>query len=329
MISVLPTNAFGDNILNGIKDRSDRPKVSVIIPVYNVEKYLKECMDSVINQTLKDIEIICVDDGSPDSCGAILDEYAQKDNRITVIHQKNKGLPMVRGAGLSIATGEYIKHVDSDDILDLKACEVCYQKAKEVNADILVHGSYGFNSSKRWILNQLNDEIIKKQTFNLISIFCWNHFYKNDLMQKCNIKSNCIASMAEDQALNMVCYPKAKVIKTIPDILYSYRVDNVTSLWHSTPNIKKIKDHCINIKFVYDNWKENNYFNSKEVRIQFLKWAIGLMCWPNDYECGKIFMDTVSDMDKTLFTDDIFNSLTKREKAKLRKIKNIVARHNR
>ena len=77
-------------------------KVSVIIPVYNVEKHLKKCLDSVVNQTLKDIEIICVDDGSPDNCGAILDEYAQKDNRIKVIHQENKGVAFARNRGLDI-----------------------------------------------------------------------------------------------------------------------------------------------------------------------------------------------------------------------------------
>ena len=87
------------------------PKVSVIIPVYNVEKYLRECLDSVINQTLKDIEIICVDDGSTDSSGKILDEYAQKDKRIKVIHQENQGLGAAHNVGIDLAKGEYIGFV--------------------------------------------------------------------------------------------------------------------------------------------------------------------------------------------------------------------------
>ena len=90
-------------------------RVSVIVPVYKVEPYLRECVESVMAQTLTDIEIILVDDGSPDNCGAICDEYAAKDTRITVIHKENGGLSDARNVGLDIATGEYIGFVDSDD----------------------------------------------------------------------------------------------------------------------------------------------------------------------------------------------------------------------
>ena len=85
-----------------------KPKVSIIVPVYNVEKYLRQCLESVINQTLKEIEIICIDDGSPDNCGAIIDEYAQKDTRIVAIHKENGGYGSALNYGFSIAKGEYI-----------------------------------------------------------------------------------------------------------------------------------------------------------------------------------------------------------------------------
>ena len=94
------------------------PKVSVIIPVYNVEKYLRQCLDSVINQTLKDIEIICVDDGSTDNCPNILDEYAAKDARIKIIHKKNEGYGKAMNVGISHASGEYIGIVEPDDYID-------------------------------------------------------------------------------------------------------------------------------------------------------------------------------------------------------------------
>lgn len=112
-------------------------KVSVIIPVYNVEKYLAQCLDSVINQTLKDIEIICVDDGSPDNSGKILDEYAARDARIRVIHQKNAGQGVARNVAMQIAKGEYIQFLDSDDWLAPNACEILYTKAKKHNLDML------------------------------------------------------------------------------------------------------------------------------------------------------------------------------------------------
>lgn len=111
------------------------PKVSVIVPVYNVEPYLDSCVQSLIKQTLKDIEIILVDDQSPDNCPALCDEYAQKDSRIHVIHKKNGGLGYARNSGMAAATGEYIAFCDSDDFVDLNTYEVCYNIAKQTNAD--------------------------------------------------------------------------------------------------------------------------------------------------------------------------------------------------
>ena len=93
-------------------------KISVIVPVYNVEQYLPQCLDSIINQTYKNLEIICVDDGSPDNSGKILDEYAKKDKRIKVIHQENQGVSVARNTGLDNATGKYIGFVDPDDWIE-------------------------------------------------------------------------------------------------------------------------------------------------------------------------------------------------------------------
>lgn len=91
------------------------PLISVIVPIYNVEKYLARCVDSIVNQTYKDFELILVDDGSPDNSGKICDEYAKKDSRIKVVHKKNGGLSDARNAGMAVATGEYISFIDSDD----------------------------------------------------------------------------------------------------------------------------------------------------------------------------------------------------------------------
>lgn len=112
------------------------PLVSVIVPVYKVEKYLPECLDSLLGQSLKDIEIICVDDGSPDNCGKILDEYAGKDPRIKVIHQKNGGLSNARNSGLKEASGKYINFVDSDDFVNSEFLEKLYDAAERNQADI-------------------------------------------------------------------------------------------------------------------------------------------------------------------------------------------------
>jgi len=115
---------------------NNNPKVSIIVPTYNVEKYVYHCLDSLINQTLDDIEIIIVDDGSKDQSGKICDDYAKKDKRIRVIHQTNKGLGFSRNSGIEEAKGEYIGFVDSDDIVSLDMFEVLYKNAKKENADI-------------------------------------------------------------------------------------------------------------------------------------------------------------------------------------------------
>lgn len=105
--------------------------ISVIVPVYNVEPYLRQCIDSILAQTYTDFELILVDDGSPDNCGAICDEYAEKDNRIRVIHQKNGGVSAARNAGIDIATGEYISFVDSDDWVHPEYLAYLYRAVQE------------------------------------------------------------------------------------------------------------------------------------------------------------------------------------------------------
>ena len=116
--------------------------ISVIVPIYNVEKFIKKCLDSIVNQTYKNLEIILVDDGSPDSCGKICDEYAQKDNRIKVIHKENGGLVSARNAGLEIATGDYISFIDPDDWIEKEMYEEMIKIAIEKNVDAVRCGHY-------------------------------------------------------------------------------------------------------------------------------------------------------------------------------------------
>lgn len=113
-------------------------KVSVIIPVYNAEKYLRQCLGSVINQTLQEIEIICINDGSSDGSSLILEEYASSDSRIKLLHHKNAGAGVARNRGLKIARGEYLSFLESDDFFDQNMLELAYKKAKDDDADIVV-----------------------------------------------------------------------------------------------------------------------------------------------------------------------------------------------
>ena len=114
------------------------PKVSIIVPVYNVERYLRQCLDSLVNQTYQNIEIICVDDGSTDASSEILTEYALKNSKVRVIRQENSGLSVARNVGFSFATGEYVMYVDSDDWIDVRTCEKAVFKAEEHAADLVM-----------------------------------------------------------------------------------------------------------------------------------------------------------------------------------------------
>ncbi|MBQ3046361.1 MAG: glycosyltransferase family 2 protein [Clostridia bacterium] len=120
----------------------NQPLVSVVIPIYNVEKYLDRCVASVVGQTYTNLEIILVDDGSPDNCPTICDEWSKKDSRIKVIHKKNEGLGMARNTGIDNASGEYIFFFDSDDYVDTAIAEKCVRKIKEHNADVCIYGRY-------------------------------------------------------------------------------------------------------------------------------------------------------------------------------------------
>lgn len=150
----------------------NQPKVSIIVPIYNVEKYLDRCVQSLLHQTLKDIEIILVDDGSPDNCPIMCDEYAKQDARIKVIHKQNAGLGMARNSGIEIATGEYISFIDSDDYVGETMYEKLHSKAKQDNLEVCYCNVQNFddNGNCGETVNRYdNDKFYSKEEIELLS----------------------------------------------------------------------------------------------------------------------------------------------------------------
>ncbi|MFR5028212.1 MAG: glycosyltransferase family 2 protein [Coprococcus sp.] len=147
-------------------------KVSVILPVYNVSDYLRQCMDSIVGQTLKDIEIICVDDGSTDDSLAILKEYEAKDQRVKVIQQANAGAGAARNKGLEIATGEYLSFLDSDDFFEPDMLEKAWSKAHETRAQVVVFRSDQYREDLqefvqvRWTLHEKEPSTVQTNVFS-------------------------------------------------------------------------------------------------------------------------------------------------------------------
>lgn len=166
--------------------------ISIVVPIYNVEQYLQKCVDSLINQTYKNLEIILVDDGSPDNCPKICDEYAKQDSRIKVIHKENGGLSDARNAGMKIATGEYILFIDSDDWIKSEMIEDMYNRMIEDNSDLVSSGVLWVDEDGVEIRNAtvsencvLNTEQAMSELINdgKLKQHVWNKLYKADLIK--------------------------------------------------------------------------------------------------------------------------------------------------
>lgn len=204
-------------------------KLSVIIPVYNVEKYLKRCLDSVINQTLKDIEILCINDGSTDDSLSILEEYKSKDSRIVIITQENKGLAATRNVGIENAKGEYLAFVDSDDWINAKFSECLYNSAKENNCDIAVGNIMRVpNKGKATPFLQYENTQIYEDTnskFEICDIpkmcYVWNRIYKRDQILKYNIRF-IEGKVYEDVIFSHKALFYLDKLITVPDAIYYY-----------------------------------------------------------------------------------------------------------
>lgn len=205
-------------------------KISVIIPIYNVEKYLSACLESVIHQSYPHLEIILVNDGSTDSCPQICDEYATKDSRIKVIHQRNGGLSDARNSGLKIATGEFISFVDSDDLLSLDFCQRLSDALIESDADIVECDFVKFENNLNFMVEGKNHFCILKKydTATALALLMkeelkqvvWNKIYKKEVLEGLMFPLN---KTNEDEFWTYRVFGKAKKIVKIPEELYYYR----------------------------------------------------------------------------------------------------------
>lgn len=167
-------------------------KISVIVPIYKVEKYLNQCIESIVKQTYENLEIILVDDGSPDSCPAICDEWAKKDGRIVVIHQVNAGLPSARNAGLRIASGDFISFIDSDDYIDKSLYKDVLNFFDDNELDIVSFGFYEVCNDKTTVVDiqdgymDRNESIKHLLTWDgKVRSFVWNKIYRASHINNC------------------------------------------------------------------------------------------------------------------------------------------------
>lgn len=260
------------------------PKISIIVPVYNVEKYLEKCVRSILAQTFTDFELILVDDGSPDGSGAMCDQFAEQDQRVKVIHKKNGGLSDARNAGIEIAQGEFLGFVDSDDYIEEDMYEMMYKNTIETNADIATCGVYDVYSNQKIQIKEnfrkiLTSEEALKVFFEgtVSNVNVTSKMFKRHLFEEIRFP---VGKTIEDAFVIVDLSIKAKTIAldTTQKYYYFHREGSIMTESFSQKNFDMIEAYQRNLKLVKEHFP--NLIEHAEVRL----------CWANFIVLDKIIL---------------------------------------
>ena len=263
------------------KDEMSQPKVSVIVPVYNVEKYLERCVQSLFNQTLKEIEIILVDDGSLDKSSQMCDEYAQQDERVKIIHKKNEGLGFARNSGLAVAKGEFVAFVDSDDFVELKMYEDLYVLGIKEQADVVLSNAIFNHDGRTSIRMDVEKSIVfrgrkavddflldyvaplpeyNKDVKYMMSV--WRGLYSRELIERNSIRFLSERDVvSEDIPFNLDVFMNAQCVVYSDKAYYNYCY-NGNSLSHtcSFDKYDKMPEFCRAVKARLKSKYDEEYY---------------------------------------------------------------------
>ncbi len=294
-----------------------RPLVSILVPIYNIAEYLPECLESLLSQTLKEIEIICVNDGSTDNSLEILEQYANKDARIVIVNKENGGLPSARNAGINAAHGVYVGFVDGDDYVDERMFEILYKKAIKCGADMVVCGAECCpkeSKPPRWLTDTLSprNNIFKGPSLDVFfnemgaKPFLWRNLVKRSLIEKNNLSLDETIVLGEDLAFQAKLYTYAKKIVFVSEKLYRYRWDRPNSIMNKTNYNKdyslKMKKHLYLLERIIDFWKEKDVY--EQIKSDYFNWAVDFIYWDfiklcavDKKEIAELFIDHLARLD--------------------------------
>ena len=230
------------------------PLVSIIVPVYKVEKYLKDCVDSVRNQTYNNLEIILVDDGSPDNCGQMCDQYAAEDPRVRVVHKRNGGLSDARNAGMASSNGDYLCFVDSDDVLNRNAAQVMLKYALENKADLVCASHLPFVDGTTPDYGKIGGSARSLERLPAIEQFvqkdwgAWGKLYRREIHDGISFPTG---KIHEDEAIMLQILDRCDRIVCIDDVLYGYRQreGSITSSAYSEKKMDWMEAWISNVEF--------------------------------------------------------------------------------
>lgn len=255
--------------------------VSIIIPVYNVEKYLDRCIQSVFQQSYKKLEIILIDDGSPDSCPRLCDEYGNIDKRVRVLHKKNEGLGLARNSGLALATGKYVLFIDSDDYLSENMVEKLVCQAEFMNADIVYCGYFYETINHKWleVRDFENEQTFKGNDIDAVSLAfitnqnklkvrlqrtVWHALYSKALIDDEDIRFPSERQIpSEDLIFQSRISKFANIISFVPDCLYYYCLNNnsITMNFKKDRYLKLVNEKNELLR-IYSNKGVDRYINN-------------------------------------------------------------------
>lgn len=297
-------------------------KISVIVPIYKVEQYLEKCIESIRNQTYENLEIILVDDGSPDNCGALCDKFAESDNRIKVIHKENGGLSSARNAGIDIATGEYIAFVDSDDWLEFDFFEVLEKLLMENNADFSVCGLIDDYTEISKLIrngNSLSSIASQKEIFwQIISNplfygYACNKLFKKEMLGTLRFDESLMSCEDIDFCVRIAAV--CRKASYTPEKLYHYRHHalSMTGEFTYSPRKLSVLKAYENIMPYYEKYCPEMLSIIKK---NYLKIAINikgriLLNKVKDNKVSDMLNSIIEKYYKTVLTDKSINALTK------------------
>lgn len=266
------------------------PKVSVVIPIYNVEKYLRECLDSIVNQSLKDIEIICVNDGSTDGSLEILKEYEQKDPRVKVIDKKNEGAGIARNVALDIATGEYLAFIDSDDFVEQTMLEQMFNLSLENDLDVSICRSFKYDTNSHNISSLQKsidlEDIISGQIFDKNDIpkkiigFCvgwpWDKLFRRSFIEKYELRFPDLKNSEDAYFVFMALVLAQRISYTDEHLVYHRNHSGSLSLTRDNNPLEFIKGAYL----MKSKLEESGLYDMLEQ--SFLNWFVSHSFWQID-----------------------------------------------
>ena len=283
-------------VFSGCTKKNEKIKLSIVVPVYNVEKYLTKCLDSLINQTYSNLEIICVNDGSKDNSLKILNKYKENDKRIIVIDKKNGGVSSARNAGIDASSGEYITFVDSDDYIDTDAYENCLKIIRERNPDILAF-NYITEPDNNIVADYSDGETFSrfdcfKNVFHIHGYIC-NKIFRRSIIINENIRCAETVDFTEDNLFLKMIFPHTNLILGCGAPYYHY-VSRGSSISHSFSTEKALDSLIESRRILVNYYLDKNYENAYNDLLDF---------------CLEIYdrIESLSDLDKkTYYSKQLF-----------------------